>query len=80
MPKYFPQGQYIFYMDDDIYKVYDTYSTNNTRDKTTFTHKELKSLKADRDKVSRAYPLIARMEAGDIFPSIAREYIVSDHQ
>ena len=29
----------------------------------------VKSLKADRDKVSRAYPLIARMEAGDIvFP------------
>ena len=27
----------------------------------------VKSLKADRDKVSRAYPLIARMEAGDIF-------------
>ena len=27
----------------------------------------VKSLKADRDKVSRAYPLIARMESGDIF-------------
>ena len=27
----------------------------------------VKSLKADRDKVSRAYPSIARMEAGDIF-------------
>ena len=27
----------------------------------------VKSLKADRDKISRAYPLIARMEAGDIF-------------
>jgi predicted phage terminase large subunit-like protein len=27
----------------------------------------VKSLKADRDKVSRAYPLIARMEAGDIY-------------
>jgi predicted phage terminase large subunit-like protein len=27
----------------------------------------VKSLKADRDKISRAYPLIARMESGDIF-------------
>jgi len=27
----------------------------------------VKSLKADRDKVSRAYPLFARMEAGDIY-------------
>ena len=27
----------------------------------------VKSLKAERDKVSRAYPLIARMEAGDIY-------------
>ena len=24
MPKYFPEGQHIYYMDDDIYKLYDT--------------------------------------------------------
>lgn len=30
MPNYFPEGQYIFYMDDDIYKVYDT--VNNSGD------------------------------------------------
>ena len=54
MPKYFPEGQYIFYMDDDIYKIYDTYSTNKSRDKSTFKQRELKSLK---DLIAQAFKL-----------------------
>jgi predicted phage terminase large subunit-like protein len=27
----------------------------------------IRELKADRDKVSRAYPLVAKMESGDIY-------------
>ena len=54
MPKYFPEGQYIFYMDDDIYKIYDTYSTNKSKDKSTYKHRELKSLK---DLISQAFKL-----------------------
>lgn len=54
MPRYFPEGQYIFYMDDDIYKIYDTYSTNNSKDKSTYKHRELKSLK---DLIAQAFKL-----------------------
>lgn len=54
MPKYFPEGQYIFYMDDDIYKIYDTYSTNKSKDKSTYKHRELKSLK---DLIAQAFKL-----------------------
>jgi hypothetical protein len=54
MPKYFKEGQYIFYMDDDIYKIYDTYSTNNSKNKETFKQKELKSLK---DLINKAFKL-----------------------
>jgi hypothetical protein len=54
MPKYFKEGQYIFYMDDDIYKIYDTYSTNKSKDKSTFKHRELKSLK---DLIAQAFKL-----------------------
>ena len=54
MPKYFPEGQYIFYMDDDIYKIYDTYSTNKSHDKSTFKQRELKSLK---DLIAQAFKL-----------------------
>ena len=54
MPKYFPEGQYIFYMDDDIYKIYDTYSTNKSRDKSTFKQRELTSLK---DLIAQAFKL-----------------------
>ena len=41
-------------MDDDIYKIYDTYSTNNSKDKSTFKHRELKSLK---DLIAQAFKL-----------------------
>ena len=44
MPKYFPEVNTSF-TDDDIYKIYDTYSTNKSRDKSTFKQRELKSLK-----------------------------------
>ena len=54
MPKYFSEGQYIFYMDDDIYKIYDTYSTNKSKDKSTYKHRELKSLK---DLIAQAFKL-----------------------
>ena len=30
MPNYFKQGQYIFYMDDDIYGVYENINTKAT--------------------------------------------------
>ena len=54
MPKFFKQGQYIFYIDDDIYDVYNTYSTNNSEDKSTYKHRQLKSLK---DLIKKGFTL-----------------------
>jgi hypothetical protein len=46
MPNYFPEGQYIFYMDDDIYKIYDTVNpTNDPKNKKGNKQIPLKSLK-----------------------------------
>ena len=47
MPNYFPEGQYIFYMDDDIYKVDDTVNTTgDIKNKKGNKQVPLKSLKA----------------------------------
>ena len=46
MPKYFPEGQHIFYMDDDIYRLYDTVNLeNDNSNKKANKHIRLKSLK-----------------------------------
>ena len=46
MPKYFREGQHIFYMDDDIYKVYDTEnSSGDLKNKKANRQVPLKSLK-----------------------------------
>ena len=51
MPNYFPEGQYIFYMDDDIYKVYDTVNTSgDIKNKKGNKQVPLKSLKAFIDQ------------------------------
>lgn len=67
MPKYFKQGQYIFYIDDDIYRVSDTYSTNNTNNKDTFKLRELKSLK---DLINQGFKLCeeSKMTNWGVYP------------
>ena len=55
MPNYFPQGQHIFYMDDDIYRVYDTINTaNDNSNKKANKHVRLKSLK---DLIKRGFSM-----------------------
>ena len=46
MPKYFPEGQHIYYMDDDIYKLYDTINeSGDISDKSLNRQIPLRSLK-----------------------------------
>ena len=51
MPNYFPEGQYIYYMDDDIYGIYENINTNpGNYDKKNNKLVKLKSLKNLIDK------------------------------
>lgn len=51
MPNYFPEGQYIYYMDDDIYGIYENINTNPSNyDKKNNKLVKLKSLKNLIDK------------------------------
>jgi hypothetical protein len=45
MPNYFPEGQYIFYMDDDIYSVQETINNGDLTNRKHNKHVKLKSLK-----------------------------------
>ena len=55
MPNYFPEGQHIFYMDDDIYKVYDTVNTTgDIKNKKGNRQVPLRSLK---DFIRQAFAL-----------------------
>ena len=45
MPNYFPEGQYIFYMDDDINHIYDTVNNGDITNKKDNKQIPLKSLK-----------------------------------
>ena len=45
MPRYFPEGQHIFYMDDDIYSVQETINNGDLSNRKDNKHVKLKSLK-----------------------------------
>ena len=55
MPKYFKEGQYIFYIDDDIYGVYDCINNGNRKNKSDNKLIKLKSLK---DLINKGFKLI----------------------
>ena len=57
MPKYFKEGQYIFYMDDDIYGID---RCVNTIDKTTKKHNKLVKLKSLKEFIKQAFNLSER--------------------
>ena len=54
MPNYYPDGQYIFYMDDDIYGVYEC---NNSTDKIQKKFNKLKKLRSLKDLISKGFKL-----------------------